>query len=66
MYRLRLVDTLVTHTNIEGFGLTPLSGDRRGYMPPLLKTKQDISTPGILLIAAALTPPQLLPVCTAL
>ena len=27
---------------IEGFGLTPLSVDRRGYMPPLLKTKQDI------------------------
>ena len=26
--------------NIKGFGLTPLSGDRRGYMPPLLKTKQ--------------------------
>jgi len=29
-----------THTN--GFGLTPLSGDRCGYMPPLLKTKQNI------------------------
>ena len=41
MYRSGLVDMLVTHTNIEGFGLTPLSGDRRGYMPPLLKTKQD-------------------------
>ena len=40
MYRLGLVDTLVTHTNIEWFGLTPLSGDRRGYIPPLLKTKQ--------------------------
>ena len=26
-------------TNIEGFGLTPLSGDRRGYMPPLLRTE---------------------------
>ena len=39
MYRSGLVDTLVTHTNIEGFGLTPLTGDRRGYMPPLLKTK---------------------------
>ena len=40
MYRSGLLDTLVTHTNIEGFGLTPLSGDRHGYMPPLLKTKQ--------------------------
>ena len=37
MFRLGLVDTLVTHANKEGFGLTPLSGDRRGYMPPLLK-----------------------------
>ena len=25
-----------------GFGLTPLLGDRRGFMPPQLKTKQDI------------------------
>ena len=41
MYRSGPVDTLVTHTtNIEGFDLTPLSRDRRGYMPPLLKTKQ--------------------------
>ena len=39
MFRSGLVDTLVTHANIKGFGLTPLSGDRRGYMPPLLKTK---------------------------
>ena len=31
---------LVTHANIKGFGLTPLSGARHGYMPPLLKTKQ--------------------------
>ena len=38
MFRSGLVDTLVTH--IKGFGLTPLSGDPRGYMPPLLKTKQ--------------------------
>ena len=30
---------LVTHANKEGVGLTPLSGDRRGYTPPLLKTK---------------------------
>ena len=40
MFRLGLVDTLVTHANKEGFGLTPLSGDRPRYMPPLLKTKQ--------------------------
>ena len=31
---------LVIHANIEGFGLTPLSGDRRGYMFPLLKTNK--------------------------
>ena len=30
---------LVTHANMKGFGLTPLFGDRRGYMPPQLKTK---------------------------
>ena len=41
MFRSGLVDTLVTHANKEGFGLTPLSGDRHGYMPPLLKTKQN-------------------------
>ena len=35
MYRSGLVNTLVTHTNIEGFGLTPLSRDRPGYMPLL-------------------------------
>ena len=28
---------MAIHSDI--FGLTPLSGDRRGYMPPLLKTK---------------------------
>ena len=39
MFILGLVDTLVTHANIKGFGLTPLSGDCRGYMPPLLETK---------------------------
>ena len=39
MFRLGLVDTLVTHANIKGIALTPLSGDRRGYTPPLLKTK---------------------------
>ena len=31
---------LVTHANKEGFGLTPLSGDCRDYMPPLLKIKK--------------------------
>ena len=31
---------LVTIANKEGFGLTPLSGDRRDYMPPLLKKKK--------------------------
>ena len=39
MYRLGLVDKLVTHANMKGLGLTPLFGDRRGYMPPQLKTK---------------------------
>ena len=42
MFRSWFVDTLVTHANKEGFGITPLSGDRRGYMPPLLKTKKHI------------------------
>ena len=42
MFRSGLVNTLVTHANKEGFGLTPVSGDRRGYMPPLLKTKKHI------------------------
>ena len=37
MYRLGVVDTLVTHANMTGFGLTPLFGDRRGYRPPQLK-----------------------------
>ena len=40
MSSLELVDTVVTHANINGFGLTLLSGDRHGFMPPLLKTKQ--------------------------
>ena len=39
MYRSGLVDTLVNHTNTNGFGLTPLLGDHRGFMPPQLKTK---------------------------
>ena len=39
MYRSGLVDTLVTHA--KGFGLTPLFGDHRGFMPPQLKTKQN-------------------------
>ena len=40
MFRSGLIKTLVTHANIKGFGLIPLLGNRRGYMPPLLKTKQ--------------------------
>ena len=32
-----------TSSPLKGFGLTPLSGDRRGYMPPLLKTKHTFS-----------------------
>ena len=39
MFRLGLVVTLVTHANKEGFGLTPLSRDLRGYMPQKTKTK---------------------------
>ena len=32
---------LARDSNVSlGFGLTPLSAERRGYMPPLLKTKQ--------------------------
>ena len=38
MFRSGLVDTLVTHANKEGFGLTHLSGDCHGYMPQT-KTK---------------------------
>ena len=41
MYRSGLVDTLVTHANMKGFGLTPLFGDRRGYMPPQVKNKRN-------------------------
>ena len=40
MYRLGLVNTLVTHANKKGLGPTPLFGDLRGFMPPQLKTKQ--------------------------
>ena len=40
MYRSGLVNTLGTHANTKGFGLTSLSGVRRGFMPPQLKTKQ--------------------------
>ena len=40
MYRLGLVDTLVTHSNMKGFGLTPLFQDRRGYMHPQLKKQK--------------------------
>ena len=38
MFRLGLVDTLVTHAIMKGFGLASLSGVHRGYMPPWLKT----------------------------
>ena len=37
--QIRAGQHVSTHANIEGFGLTTLSGDRHGYMPPLLKTK---------------------------
>ena len=37
MYRSGLVDTLVTHANTKGFGLTSLSGVSHGFMPPQLK-----------------------------
>jgi len=37
-----LTHECIVPTLIKGFGLTPLSGDHRGYMPPLLKTKQNI------------------------
>ena len=40
MYRSGLVDTLVSHANMKGLGLTPLFGDRPGFMPSQLKTKQ--------------------------
>ena len=50
MFRSGLVDMLVTHANKEGFGLTPLSGDRRGYMLPLLKTKNKLKKENVLLI----------------
>ena len=40
-YRSGLVDLLLTHghANTKGFGLTSLSGVRRGFMPSQLKTK---------------------------
>ena len=42
-YRLRLVDTLVIHDKgvTKGFGLTSLSGVRRGFMPPQLNTNKN-------------------------
>ena len=40
MYRLGLVNKLVTHANAKGFGLTSLSGVCRGFMPPQLKTNK--------------------------
>ena len=44
MYRLGLVNTLVTHANTKGFGLTSLSGVGHCFMPPQLKTKQNKKT----------------------
>ena len=39
MIRSGLVDTLVTHANMKGLGLTPLFGEHRDFMPPQLKTR---------------------------
>ena len=46
MYRSGPVDTLVTNANMreKGFGLTPLLGDRRCFMPSQLKTKQTLDS----------------------
>ena len=40
MYRSGLVDTLVTHANTKGFGLTSLSGVSHA-MPPQFKKKMN-------------------------
>ena len=45
MYRLGLVDTLVTHANMKELGLTSLFGDHRSLMPLQLKTKQNKPSP---------------------
>ena len=42
MYISGLEDTLVTHANMKGLGRTPSLGDRRGFMPPQLKTNKQI------------------------
>ena len=42
MYRWCLVNTLATHANTKGFGLSSLSVVRHGFMPPQLKTKQEL------------------------
>ena len=39
MYRSGLVNTLVTHANTKGLGLTPLFGDLSYFMLPQLKMK---------------------------
>jgi hypothetical protein len=39
MCRSGLVNMLVTHANMKGFGLTHLFGDRCGYMHPQVKNK---------------------------
>ena len=51
MFRSGLVDTLVTHDNIKGVGLTPLSGDHHGYMPPLVKTKECVKSNFLFILA---------------
>ena len=38
MMLLGLVNTLVTHANMKGFGLASLSGALHGFMPSQLKT----------------------------
>ena len=43
MYISGLVNTLVIHANMQGFGLASLSETRHGYMPPQLKTKTNSS-----------------------
>ena len=40
MKQLGLFNTLVTHANMKGFGLTPLFRNRLGYMTTQLNTKQ--------------------------
>ena len=41
---------LVTHANMKGLGRTPSLGDRRGFMPPQLKTNKVWDTPFVGLV----------------